>query len=36
MILKNNKWIEAEPEDQREIAETREVMDDFSNWVKTL
>jgi superfamily II DNA or RNA helicase len=27
MILKNNKWIEAEPEDQKEIAETREVMD---------
>jgi superfamily II DNA or RNA helicase len=27
MILKNNKWIESEPEDQKEIAETREVMD---------
>ena len=25
MIFKNNKWIEAEPEDQKEIAETTEV-----------
>jgi len=27
MILKNNTWIEAQPEDQKEIAETKEVMD---------